>query len=128
MADTPRPGTLAWTDLTVPNAQDIRDFYARIIGWVPVPVNMGEYDDFNMTVPGTGEPSAGICHARGPNADLPPVWLVYFLVENLEKSLEAVREGGGAILSGPRSMGAESAMAVIRDPAGAVAALYQMGT
>lgn len=127
MDRNPAPGTLAWTDLTVPNAEVIRDFYAQVVGWVPTPVSMGEYEDFNMTVPSTGEPAAGICHARGSNADLPPVWMVYFLVEDLEGSLEAVRAAGGEIMTGPRTMGPGSGFAVIRDPAGAVAALYQMG-
>ena len=79
-----------------------------------------------ITVPGTGTPAAGICHARGVNADLPPVWMVYLVVKNLKVSLASVREGGGAVLAGPNSMGPGSAYAVIRDPAGAVAALYQV--
>ena len=127
MSRKPPFGTVAWTDLSVPDAEGIRDFYARVVGWVPEPVAMGEYSDFNMTVPDTGEPAAGICHARGVNEDLPPVWMVYLVVEDLEKSLAGVREGGGEILAGPKSMGPESAYAVIRDPAGAVAALYQVG-
>jgi predicted enzyme related to lactoylglutathione lyase len=127
MSEKPAPGTLAWTDLTVPNAEEIRDFYAEVVGWVPGGVDMGEYEDFNMVSPATGEPAAGICHARGGNADLPPVWMVYFVVEDLEVSLKGVTDGGGEILVGPKSMGPGSAYAVIRDPAGAVCALYQAG-
>ncbi len=127
MTEQPSPGSVAWTDLTVSDAEGIRDFYARVVGWVPAPVSMGEYDDFNMTLPGSGEPAAGICHARGMNADLPPVWMVYFMVADMGASLEAVREGGGEILVGPREMGPGSAYAVVRDPAGAVSALYQVG-
>lgn len=127
MSRKPPVGTVAWTDLTVPDAEEIRDFYARVVGWIPAPVAMGEYSDFNMTVPATGEPAAGICYARGVNADLPPVWLVYLVVENLGESLAGVRERGGEILAGPKRMGAGSSYAIIRDPAGAVAALYQMG-
>jgi predicted enzyme related to lactoylglutathione lyase len=126
MSENTAAGTMAWIDLTVPDAETIRDFYARVVGWVPEPVDMGGYSDFNMTVPGTGTPAAGICHARGVNADLPPVWMVYLVVRNLEASLASVREGGGAVLAGPKSMGPGSAYAVIRDPAGAVAALYQV--
>lgn len=127
MPEKPVPGAIAWTDLTVPDAERIRDFYARVVGWVPEPVAMGDYSDFNMTVPPAGVPVAGICHARGVNAGLPPVWMVYLVVEDLEDSLAGVREGGGEVLAGPKSMGPGSAYAVIRDPAGAVAALYQVG-
>ena len=127
MDKKPSPGTLAWTDLTVPDAEAVRDFYARVVGWVPAPVDMGEYSDFNMTIPATGETAAGICHARGVNAELPPVWMIYLVVADLEDSLVGVREEGGEVLVGPKGMGPGSAYAVIRDPAGAVAALYQMG-
>ena len=125
MSENPTPGVVAWADLTVPDAEGIRDFYAQVVGWVPEPVDMEGYSDFNMTAPDTGVPAAGICHARGANADLPPVWMVYLVVANLEESLAGVREGGGEVLSGPKRLGPGSAYAVIRDPAGAVAALYQ---
>ena len=127
MSQKPAPGTLAWTDLTVPDAEEIRDFYAGVVGWVPGGVDMGEYEDFNMVSPATGEPAAGICHARGSNADQPPVWMVYFVVENLDASLKGVTDGGGEILVGPKNMGPGSAYAAIRDPSGAVCALYQVG-
>jgi predicted enzyme related to lactoylglutathione lyase len=32
---------VAWQDLTVPNAEAIRDFYAVVVGWRPEPVDMG---------------------------------------------------------------------------------------
>lgn len=121
------PGTLAWADLTVQDAGRVRDFYSRVVGWAPSSVDMGGYSDFNMTPVGGDGPAAGICHARGPNADLPPVWMVYFIVEDLERSLRAVENDGGEVVAGPKVMGPGSAYAVIRDPAGAVAALYQPG-
>lgn len=127
MSDSAEIGSIAWTDLTVPDAEDLKEFYQRVVGWTPAPVSMGDYDDFNMVSPGLGVPAAGICHARGVNAELPPVWMIYIVVEDLEKSLEACAKGGGELLAGPKSMGPGSAYAVIRDPAGAVAALYQTG-
>ncbi len=113
-----RPGRIVWTDLTVPNAPQCRDFYAEVLGWKPEEVSMGEYADFNMTV-GEGEPVAGICHARGVNADIPPTWMIYVAVTHLEDALAAVERLGGARLGGIREMGAWR-MAVIEDPAGAV--------
>ena len=128
MSQGTRAGTIAWMDLTVEDAEGIRDFYKSVVGWDAEPVAMEEYSDFNMLPPGEGEPEAGICHARGVNADLPPVWLIYLVVEDLEKSLEACVEGGGEVLLGPKELGPASAYAVIRDPAGAVSALYQVGS
>ena len=117
------PGTLEWIDLTVEDAEHVRDFYADIVGWTPEPVSMGEYDDYNMVT--AGEPVAGVCHARGSNAALPPVWLPYFRVSNLEQSLARCLKRGGQVVAGPRSAGPGMQYGVIRDPAGAAAALFE---
>ena len=115
-------------DLTVPDAETVRDFYEAVAGWKASPVNMGEYDDFSMSPPGDdAEAVAGVCHARGPNADLPAQWIIYILVEDLEASMAACREQGGSVIAGPVSMGAMGSYCVIRDPAGAAAALFCPG-
>ena len=128
MADDgkPAPGTIGWIDLTVDDAEPVRDFYAAVTGWRPEPVVMGGYDDYNMVSPATGEPVAGVCHARGANASLPAAWMIYIVVEDLDESVAACRANGGEVVAGPRGMGRDR-YCVIRDPAGAVAALYQRG-
>jgi hypothetical protein len=115
-------GKIAWQDLTVLDAAAVRDFYAAVVGWNPKPVNMGDYDDYNMLAPGTGDCVAGICHARGVNAKIPPQWLIYIAVEDAERSAKVCVERGGKIIDGPRKMG-KQAFVVIQDPAGACAAL-----
>ena len=121
------PGSINWTDLTVGDAERVRDFYAAVTGWAPQPVSMGDYSDYVMTAPGSGTPVAGVCHARGTNAGLPPVWLVYITVADLDASLATCRAKGGTVLAEPRGNPGSPRYAVIRDPAGAVAALYANG-
>jgi predicted enzyme related to lactoylglutathione lyase len=121
---TPKPGTISWTDLTVPDAPAVRDFYAAVVGWKVMPIPMGGYDDYCMLPPGGRQPAAGICHARGKNADIPPQWLVYLTVPDLARSLRACKKSGGKVIAPTRKMGGAK-MAIIQDPAGAVAALYQ---
>lgn len=115
---------MSWFDLTVPNADAVRDFYRAVVGWAPTPVEMDGYNDYCMAPPGAEAPAAGICHARGSNANLPPQWLIYITVADLAASLAACEKGGGKIIAPVRDMGGAK-MAVIQDPAGAVAALYQ---
>jgi hypothetical protein len=121
---TPKMGTVGWIDLTVADATAVRDFYSQVMGWAPSPVPMGGYDDYTMVAPGTGEPAAGICHARGSNADLPPQWLIYITVADVDASASRCVELGGKVLAGPRGMGSYGRYCVIQDPAGAVAALF----
>ena len=58
MSDDSKPeiGKIGWTDLTVDNADEIRDFYTTVVGWKPSPVDMGEYSDYSMVTPDAGEP------------------------------------------------------------------------
>jgi predicted enzyme related to lactoylglutathione lyase len=125
MSEKASVGSIMWTDLTVENAERIRDFYSAVVGWTASGVDMGGYDDFNMNDPETGTPVAGVCHARGGNADLPPVWLIYVNVEDLEKSIAKCVELGGQVISGPKGMGGQGRYCVIRDPAGAALALFE---
>ena len=118
-------GAIAWVDLTVPDAGSVRDFYKAVVGWTDSAVEMDGYDDFCMNEPGSGRAVAGVCHARGVNADLPPRWLIYINVEDLDASLAACAERGGKVLGRVRQMGRAGRYCVIEDPAGAVAALFE---
>src|SRR5262249_19690384 len=118
-------GQIGWVDLTVPDADAVRDFYQHVTGWTPSPVDMGGYQDYCMNPAGTEGPVAGICHARAANAGLPPVWLIYVNVPDLDESLRQCLARGGKLRSQPRSMGAQGRYCVIEDPAGAVAALFE---
>ena len=118
-------GAIVWTDLTVDNASQLKDFYCELVGWKTEPVPMAGYDDFNMISPATGKSAAGICHARGVNADLPPQWLIYITVEDVDKSAARYIELGGKVLAGPKHMGDYGRYCVIQDIAGAVAALFE---
>ncbi|MBV57617.1 MAG: glyoxalase [Gammaproteobacteria bacterium] len=115
-------GRVEWIDLSVDDASRIKDFYCAIVGWSSTEVEMGSYNDFNINLPGTQDTIAGICHARGSNANLPSQWLIYVRVESVKASAIQCEKLGGKILDGPRRMGGSN-FCVIEDPAGAVMAL-----
>ena len=117
-------GKIVWVDLTVPDAQKVRDFYAGVVGWTPTGVDMGGYEDFNMNS-ADGEPAAGVCWRRGTNANIPPAWLIYITVEDIDASIARCADLGGEVIEPVRAV-ATGRMAIIRDPAGAVAGLYQV--
>jgi hypothetical protein len=118
-------GSIGWIDLTVDDAARVRDFYAEVAGWHSECVAMGGYDDFNMKALPDGRPVAGICHARGCNAGLPAQWLIYITVDDLDRAVQAVEAHGGSVVRRPGEPGDVGRFCVIRDPAGAVAALYE---
>ena len=127
MSNPPEVGSITWYDLTVENADEVREFYKRVVGWTETPLDMGGYSDHCMNQPGDNKTVAGICHARGSNAGLPAQWLIYITVADLDESLKQVTESGGKVLSPIRQAGGGARFAVVQDPAGAAAALYQAG-
>jgi predicted enzyme related to lactoylglutathione lyase len=118
-------GSIIWTDLTTANADLTRQFYEAVVGWKSAPVSMGDYDDFNMVAPESGSAIAGVCHARGSNADLPAQWLMYIIVADLDASAARCTELGGKLIVEPKGMGEHGRYCVIEDPAGAVSALFE---
>ena len=127
MSNPPEVGSIGWFDLTVENADEVREFYREVVGWTETPLDMGGYSDHCMNQPGDGKTVAGICHARGSNQGLPAQWLIYITVADLDESLKQATELGGKVLSPIRDGGGGARYAVVQDPAGAVAALFQAG-
>lgn len=119
-------GSIGWLDLTVADAAAMRDFYQQVVAWSVQDVEMkdggADYADYIM-LGGDGEPAAGVCHARGTNLDLPPVWMIYLPVGDLGESLRHVEEEGGKVLKATRGADGAFAYAVIQDPVGACLAL-----
>ncbi|MCX6169624.1 MAG: VOC family protein [Ignavibacteriales bacterium] len=121
----PEIGSIGWTDLTIVNAEEIGNFYSKVVGWKSQPLSMGTYDDYVMNTPETGSSVAGVCHARGTNVGLPAQWLIYITVANIEESISVCKNLGGKILAEPKYYAEMGKYCVIQDPAGAVCALFE---
>jgi uncharacterized protein len=122
--DVKEVGEIVWVDLTVPDAEKVREFYRSVTGWEASAFVMGDYSDYVIQTPHSKRTVAGICHARGGNADLPAHWLVYIKVSNLDESVATARRTGGEVVAGPKQMGG-ARYCVLRDPAGAVFAIIE---
>jgi uncharacterized protein len=119
-------GHICWAALTVPDASATQDFYRHVVEWPVQQVDVREggerYVDYNL-LRTDGNPVAGIRHARGVNAGLPSVWLIYLPVGDLAESLRRVQEEGGKSIKATQGADGECVQAVVQDPVGAYLAL-----
>jgi predicted enzyme related to lactoylglutathione lyase len=110
---------VAWIDLTVPDAAGLKDFYADVMGWTVSPISMGDYDDYAMVDSnGSGVGVAGVCHARGVNAAIPPVWMPYFRVDDVAAAVARCLDLGGELIKPVDPPQAYGVTAFLRDPQG----------
>jgi len=121
-------GRISWLDLTVSGASATRDFYQQVVGWSVQDIEMednGErYVDYTMLAQ-DGSPVAGICHARGVNVGLPPVWMMYLPVGDLVESIRRVEAEGGEVIKAVRGEDGKYVYAAVQDPVGAYLAFVQ---
>ena len=120
---TYKKGQFFWSDLTVPYASSLKEFYKQVIGWKEQEVAMkdnGEaYADYAMTTD-EGTAVSGICNQRGVNKNISPQWIMYVNVENVAGSLEKVLQLGGKLISESKKKDGSYNYVIVQDPVGAV--------
>lgn len=105
-------------DLTVDDQERISEFYKEVVGWEKEGLSMGDHQDYVMKDK-EGTFLSGVCKRAGSNAYLPPYWLIYIQVEDLDESLRRVEQLGGKVIGEKRRAGDQGHYYLIQDPAGA---------
>jgi predicted enzyme related to lactoylglutathione lyase len=113
-----QPGALCWNELAAADLDAAPDFYGHLFGWQAEPFESGPMRYLTIK---NGEAINGGMREKQP--DEPPHWLVYFAVEDVDAGIAKVGELGGGTMAGPFEM-AMAKIAIVRDPQGAVFALY----
>ena len=113
------PGALAWNELNTSDMDGAKSFYGDLFGWSMAPFESSPEPYLSIK---NGEANAGGIRQLNPGTG-PPNWLVYFAVEELDGALAKVAELGGEKMAGPIDIGMAK-IAVVKDPQGAVFALY----
>ncbi len=116
-------GTVCWADLSSSDPEKAKEFYSALFGWkfAASPHDASGYqaiqsgDDFIGGVP--------TLEQRNPQA--PSHWLIYFLVSDCDMAAGKAKELGGESLLPPQDIPGVGRMSVLKDPQGAVFALFQ---
>lgn len=113
------PGAFCWNELYTSDIEAGKSFYGGLFGW--------EYNEFEQSpdpyfvIMNEGRGNGGVRALTQP--EVPPHWLVYFAVEDIAATLPRVGDLGGQLVLGVTDIGIAQ-IAIVRDPQGAVFALY----
>ncbi|MFI9803887.1 VOC family protein [Streptomyces sp. NPDC052301] len=116
------PGTLGWVELATRDTERALDFYTTVFGWS---VSASEsYTQWGID----GADFGGMADMgeRFP-PEVPPHWLPYFAVDDVDATAEAAARAGGAVVLAPVSVPDGPRIALLRDPQGAAFGVHRAG-
>ena len=119
-------GRFVWHELHTNDRPKAVKFYSQLMAWETKDVPMGPGEPYSLAILG-GKDFAGITKSQaGPN--VPPHWLPYIAVEDVDASAKKVEALGGKVHSAPMDIPNVGRFAVVADPQGAVFALHKHAT
>lgn len=125
------PGGFVWDDARLHDVEAGKRFYTDVFGfrYSPLDVETGDvpadYETFSVgSDPAEAtRPAGGIGGLTGAPPGTPSHWLAYFMVADIDASVEAVGEGGGTVLLAPEDT-PFGRIGVVVDPFGAPFGLH----
>ena len=108
-------GATCWFEVNTPRSEDVRDFFTGLFGLTAERMPSMHY----YMVKDTERPRFGILQMTEEWEGLPPHWMVYFNVADIEATVEQVEAHGGKVMHGPFDT-PQGPIAVCADPTGAV--------
>lgn len=117
------PGVPSWVDVSSPDMEASKAFYAAVFGWDAVDAgpDFAHYHQFSLggrTVAGMGPTQEG----------QPPAWSTYVNVDDADATMAAVKEAGGSVVFDPMDVADLGRMGFFVDPTGAFTGIWQPGT
>jgi uncharacterized protein len=120
------PGCLTWNELSTDDPAAAIEFYSALFGWRIDPIDTGGGPPYwTIAHDGAAEGRNGGMRELGREQEgVPPHWMPYFTVRSADETIERAARGGGDALAGPIDI-PTGRIAVLRDPQGAVLAIFE---
>lgn len=116
-------GTLCWADLSTPDPERAKAFYSSLFGWQ---LTTGEKDTSGYLHIKNGEHFiGGVPPTAYRQPGVPPHWLAYFQVDDVDAAANKAKAMGAKLLMPPMTMEDVGRWSVIADPQGAVFAIFK---
>ncbi|MGF1549881.1 MAG: VOC family protein [Sphingomonadaceae bacterium] len=118
-------GDWYWHELNCRDPERLAPFYEKLFGWQSKDMPMGDGPPYRLiTKEGAENGHGGYLKMEGPQFEgVPPMWLVYIEVDEVDATLSEVEGQGGKIVAPAWDIPDVGRMAVITDPEGAALAV-----
>jgi uncharacterized protein len=118
-------GTVGWNELDTRDPAAAKQFYGAVFGWGYDEEPSDRVGTYTIWKAGDAMVAGMIdMNALDMPAEVPPNWLVYFMVEDADATVEKVKAGGGSVMNGPLDI-PPGRFAVVADQFGAAFAVMQ---
>jgi len=116
-------GQFSWNELVTTDPAAATKFYTQLLGWTTQEWPTPDFTYTIVRVGGADMGQGGIMpippHAQG----MPPAWISYVTVDDVDASAKQAEKLGGKIMVGPRDIPEVGRFAVLQDPQGAAIAI-----
>ncbi|MDQ2993818.1 MAG: VOC family protein [Pseudomonadota bacterium] len=116
-------GRFVWHELHTQDRTKAQDFYVPLTGWKLKEFSMGPGEPYTLCQLG-GKDHAGIMKSQAP-ANVPPHWLPYIHVDDVDAAAKKVTELGGKVINPPMDIPDIARFAIVMDPTGGAFAIHQ---
>jgi predicted enzyme related to lactoylglutathione lyase len=121
---TQGPNAFGWAELNARSVEKALPFYSEVFGWdaKTTPSEPQPYTEFQVA----GESVAGALEMSADlPAEMPSYWMVYFSVDDVDRSHQAALDAGARSIVAPRDFPG-GRFAIVSDPQGAMFGLLKV--
>lgn len=121
---TPNLNQFCWNELATTNISKAKEFYEKVFGWQFKDISSPEMT-YTMAISEDKEMSGMWQIPAEMQGKIPPHWLAYVLVDNVETALKKAEQNGATIIKETTQAGDFGRLGIIMDPTGACLGLWE---
>lgn len=111
------PGDFIWYELITPDPDGAAAFYGPLLGWT---VRSAGMQDVDYRLAATAESDVAGVMKTPDGASMPPLWLGYIAVDDVDEMVGSIRDAGGAVHMEPWDIPGVGRVSFVADPQGAM--------
>ncbi|MBI2707540.1 MAG: VOC family protein [Proteobacteria bacterium] len=123
-ATQPQVGEFCWNELMTSDTKKAQAFYTALLGWTTQEHDMGD-KTYTMFMSGDKGMGGMMQTPKDQANQIPPHWMSYICVADVEKTLEKAKSLGGTVKVPVTNVPGMGRFIIIQDPTGAHIAFWQ---